>query len=703
MPDLACTRCRERKIRCGRERPHCRNCERESGVICMYRVPAKRVNHLKLLCASIERLQDRLTTIESHLSRLYGPGIRTPAFEDHESSQSRSLIDGVSGTSSCEGTDNEEEEHKADVLGAYASGQPEYYFGRPSVAALCDSLRNRVQSAPHAMEAIWRPLCDMLHHLCETISLSEPIPSNRDRLVVPLLPRQQVTAAVDQFLQHQDCQTDVFVPENLRDNLERVHSQHQRQSDDDAWGICFQVITLLAGVTSQAAPGFLGSFVHHFVPSRAVSICPGLLITPRLINVQTLLLLSVAAQAFDYSGSAELIFAHACTLARVMGLHCSEALDQSDIEQVERAKVLRALYVRDRSLYTLRGSVLWMPCDDYDITAQLRATVYHLGKHSNRLHLALVQDEIYRLAQMSSTSMKGHDTRELLKSIEKQLDEYAQRLYLFRNQYTPSKCRGSHAIETMEFLATRIMAYQHGQEPFHAQRIQQDARLSCLLLLIAHGDQDPAVLYCFNALIMKKRPTIKSNNQVRCSPSISFASVFDAFSVPAFFILSQDLLLSCSRDAPAGMISDLDLLRRVSACYTEYASRMQANGYHQKIAWVFSQLVSLMRVVLDASLGHYSVDSPRAPTQNDLPSPPYWPMAHQSAAPLSWESWLSGASSLALSPLGPVTPLGTWNASTPAMDGGGIIPWQTASGRSPIAPTESHCEHVGSAADMCAL
>ncbi|GKZ24465.1 hypothetical protein AbraIFM66951_010689 [Aspergillus brasiliensis] len=369
-------------------------------------------------------LQDRLTTIESHLSRLHGPGLRTSAFEeDHESSQSRSLIEGISATSSCDGTDNEEEEHKEDMFRAFASGQSEYYFGRPSLAALCENLRNRVQSAPHTAEAIWRPLCDMLHHLCETISLSEPISSNRDRLVIPLLPRQQVTAAVDQFLQHQDCQIDIFVPENLRANLERVHSQHQRPSDDDAWGICFQVITLLAQATHQATPGFLGSFVHHFVPSRAVSICPGLLTTPRLINVQALLLLSVAAQAFDYSGSAELIFAHACTLARIMGLHCSEALDQDDIEQVERAKVLRALYVRDRSLFTLRGSVLWMPCDDYDITAQLRATVDQSGKHSNRLNLALVQEEIHHLVQMSSTSTKAHDTREMLMRIEKKLDE----------------------------------------------------------------------------------------------------------------------------------------------------------------------------------------------------------------------------------------------------------------------------------------
>ncbi|XRM47069.1 hypothetical protein ABZX51_010072 [Aspergillus tubingensis] len=291
MPDLACTRCRERKIRCGRERPHCRNCEREGGVICLYRIPAKRVNHLKLLCGSIERLQDRLTIIESHLSRLQGLGPRTPGFEeDHESSQTRTLLEGVSATSSCVDIDDEEE-HKEEVSRILAPKQSDYYFGRSCVAALCENLKVRVQSVPHPTGPIWRPLCEMLQHLCDITKVSEPIPSYSDRLVVPLLPRQQATAAIDRFLQNLDCQTDVFVPDNLRANLQRLHSQHQPQPDDAAWGICFQTITLLARVTSQATQGLLENFVHSFVPSRAVVVCPGLLNTPRLINVQALLLL----------------------------------------------------------------------------------------------------------------------------------------------------------------------------------------------------------------------------------------------------------------------------------------------------------------------------------------------------------------------------------------------------------------------------
>lgn len=49
VSDQACTRCRERKIRCGRELPQCNNCERDESVTCTYQNPTKRVNHLKSL------------------------------------------------------------------------------------------------------------------------------------------------------------------------------------------------------------------------------------------------------------------------------------------------------------------------------------------------------------------------------------------------------------------------------------------------------------------------------------------------------------------------------------------------------------------------------------------------------------------------------------------------------------------------------
>lgn len=46
--DVACSRCRERKTRCSKEKPVCGTCRAENSE-CDYSLPEKRVNHTKLL------------------------------------------------------------------------------------------------------------------------------------------------------------------------------------------------------------------------------------------------------------------------------------------------------------------------------------------------------------------------------------------------------------------------------------------------------------------------------------------------------------------------------------------------------------------------------------------------------------------------------------------------------------------------------
>lgn len=187
-------------------------------------------------------------------------------------------------------SDMEDDDHKegADIH----VPQPDYSFGPASVSGLCDQLRRRILSATKETEAEWRPLCDMLQHLSDMAGRTESFPSYSDRILVPLLPKQQVVTAVDRFFQLQDCQTDVFVPDNVRANLDRVYAQHQPQPEDDAWSICFQTIGLLVLGTGNSQSGALfGDFARSFLPTRAALVSSRLLTTPRLINVQTLLLL----------------------------------------------------------------------------------------------------------------------------------------------------------------------------------------------------------------------------------------------------------------------------------------------------------------------------------------------------------------------------------------------------------------------------
>jgi hypothetical protein len=133
----------------------------------------------------------------------------------------------------------------------------------------------------------------MLQNVCDIAGSTEPFPSFGDHPPIKLLPQKQAVTAVGHFIQHVDCTTDIFVPQNLMSNLERVYSQPQ-QPGDDAWAVCFNVITLLVlgmEISTQAPTALVGDFARSLLPSRAALVSSRLLTTPRLINVQTLILL----------------------------------------------------------------------------------------------------------------------------------------------------------------------------------------------------------------------------------------------------------------------------------------------------------------------------------------------------------------------------------------------------------------------------
>lgn len=68
VADGACSNCRARKIRCGRERPRCSSCYRDE-VECVYLSPPKRVNHVKLLYVKVRarpRKPEQATRLTRH-------------------------------------------------------------------------------------------------------------------------------------------------------------------------------------------------------------------------------------------------------------------------------------------------------------------------------------------------------------------------------------------------------------------------------------------------------------------------------------------------------------------------------------------------------------------------------------------------------------------------------------------------------------
>jgi hypothetical protein len=283
-----------------------------------------------------------------------------------------------------------------------------------------------------------------------------------------------------------------------------------------------------------------------------------------------------------------------------MGLHQTQLFphEASPHETLERAKVVQSLYVRDKSLCTARGSVSWMPTHDCNIAPQLSAAIERRVPSSDIIQLAMIQDDIYRLTHTASFRTSGpskSQATKLLRSIENQLDQYTRTFCIFNCKASSYTSR--RIMLTLEFLTTRILALQHGSEQRHAEQARSDARTSCLLLLIAHGAQDRQVIDAFNALTCQSAASSDRDENLPAieARTVSFASVLDAFSLPAFFILLKDFLQSPENDN--GSNADLELLRRVSTCYINSTERMQFNSYHRKVAWTFEQLLTISDMV----------------------------------------------------------------------------------------------------------
>jgi hypothetical protein len=304
-----------------------------------------------------------------------------------------------------------------------------------------------------------------------------------------------------------------------------------------------------------------------------------------------------------------------------MGLHHAQLFPPQDStnEILEQAKVLRSLYSRDKSLCMTRGSVSWLPSYDCEIICQLNAGIDLQAPYLNQCQLAMIQEEVYRFAHAVSKPRRPigaglaapkSKAKKTLQLIEQQMDEYVHKFAVFQAPDAYNGCT-SRAIATLEFLTTRILALKHSNEQRHADQVRSDAKMSCLLLLIAQGSQDLQVWSDFKSMI----ENTASSSKVIEDPiphanafPVPFASVLDAFSIPAFFILLSEIVQQKDDNSRSGN-DTLNLLRKVSTCYSNSTERMQSNSYHRKLAWIFEQILMIMDLIQNP-LQHHSMSTP---------------------------------------------------------------------------------------------
>ncbi|RDW72756.1 fungal specific transcription factor domain-containing protein [Aspergillus mulundensis] len=649
-------------------------------------------------CDSVDQLQDRLSSIESHLHRM------TLALEQsHEQNTAAPLGESLAGKQE----DVEEWEHDADtdghasVIMASPSQLSEenwadgWYTGPHSIAALCGNLRQHILSVHGHLDR--DGLAQKLQTLCETATATETVPISSNQQGISLPPKQEVMAAVKRVLEYGDCITDLFVPSHLLAQLELVYSRPNILSDTlDSWAICFETLTVLALTMGKVRhrPGPTTSFANiakSWAPNRASLITSGLLAKPSLINVQVLILLSIAAEQSDPPELAESIFAQACMLARMMSMRQRHlpSHDDNDIETVELEKARRSLYIRDRGLCITRGTVSWLPPHACDFIKRLSVEVDPEKPYHIRVRLAMIQDEVYLLNQAAYTDTPS-SRRSLgvsIESIQRQLAEFATTFAIF-DLSSPSKLNHNVGIG-LEFLATRILALRLSRQQGHLEQVRLDARASCLLLLIANGARAEQIIPRFHLLTSSVLSSSTASPVNHETATRFMCRAMDAFSIPSYFFLSQDVISDLIGDYRASSSNeDLQLLRQVSECCTRFVSSTESNSYHRKVAGVLHHVLDIAKFIdhpgeskipkcpsedkamTDTSPGSSipcPLDFPDAagklPQQN--PHDSHWPIIPDHPG-LLWGDWAPMPSGLDAAP--PLGVVGIGSVSYPSQD-----------------------------------
>jgi len=324
---------------------------------------------------------------------------------------------------------------------------------------------------------------------------------------------------------------------------------------------------------------------------------------------------SIAARMYFPLGLAESTFAQACVLARTMGLHqASSAPEGSSQEEArERLKVFTSLYLRDKGLSMLQGSMCWLPSFDCSLSSELGESGSTDFRSTARIHLAKLQDESYRLfhsTDLGKRSSNGYLSA--LLRIEQGLETWARSYGSFDLPFQS----GGDVDLRLEFLAARICVFCKSPEPRHVRQAISDSQASCLLVTISFGKHDRHMIERVNDIMSCKgaskslvgrgspRPSEPSNeassNSSMTDPngpkSPRPQSLLDCFSVPSFFLLARNIIHPLPVYDVSNAEEDLDVLDKTFACYQENGGKIQANNHTHKVGLAFEKLLQIVKL-----------------------------------------------------------------------------------------------------------
>lgn len=287
-----------------------------------------------------------------------------------------------------------------------------------------------------------------------------------------------------------------------------------------------------------------------------------------------------------------------------MGLHQLQSGPQNasspHADQVDRCKVLRSLYLRDKKLALQRGCACWLPLHDCTLPTAfgLEAANDALPAH---LQLASVQNDLYKLIHAANARRQSpHKTSRLLARINQSLDELS-RAPLWTDQ---GDCSIRNNAFKLDFLTSRISAASFAMTDGYSEAMLGDAIASCLFLLAGCGQHDDALATQLSRLLPRDLGAQQETNVTalafaRSNPSQPPAlhASLVSFSLRAFFLLAKQLMPGRSGLETAEKEAILAILHRVAACYKGNQPIFESQNLCRNLGNVFQQVLQIVSTV----------------------------------------------------------------------------------------------------------
>ena len=695
---------------------------------------------LPLRCNNIGGLEDRLINIEAELSSV---NTLLRSKRSHSLPLGTATEDECSGACSAHGTLQEDSPCLSRTdhhIVCKSSNLTDRYHGPCTLVGLCHEFRENLllpqlmqdktfvgdesqKSRRQSRLVIDDATESLFDHICMEAGTEESFDLQADSVPIRLPPKQILLMSQTQFFQQADYATDLFVQSSLQSNIESVYSR-PFTTEHEAWTVCFHTIILLALGLENSWQDCDSQIRTQLFRPFLLTVCSALsnprsLMVAKLVNVQALALLasttpstfattvtdntlkSVAAQRYHPLGLAESIFAQACLLAKTMGLHQARSAREgvSPEEAHERFRVFRSLYLRDKSSIISRGSICWLPSIDCGLSLESDEYDSANPKAAARTQLARLEDESYRLTHSADSPRRcSIKYKSALLNIEQGLERWASTYEVFSSPYANTR----DVDLELEFLAARIYVLRKSLEPNHIRRALDDSRASCLLVVISCGKHEPTMIEQLNTLLVSKshskslarthaggsrkngRHSLARSAERYASESVParFHSLLDTFSVPAFFLLAENVIRPSMTYDGSKAEQDLNLLQKTCACFRDFDERNQANNHIHKVRQAFEGLLK----VINLNKRSDQVQSPYSGMQQST---------NTQTTPSKWNNEFGGHQQVSEfsslpSPLNSSIPLPAWEYF-PTNTASAITPDSSSAGNSRVlSPLDSY-------------